>query len=795
MDSRRGLAALSLICLVMTAWAAPSGAMAKAATASAGAPCSSASGPGGDLSSAALSVGSVQTVTGHAAANVAHIEGALGPGTVVGLVPAGVQNHLTYYTPEIVNVGADTVKAIPGGLTTLVGGSGIPLGVTDGLAVYQSSSTITTAYDASGDAAWVGPYGGRAAGDVLFGSGQAHGVGIVTEARTGQTLGVLATAPGFPPGGYLAQACAGHTLYLAEYGETFAHGEAGVTVGAWSLPYGEPLWSRTVEVPVQPGYVFNDSLPWPAMTLYATPTGPVVTGPPPYAGAVMLSASDGAVLWRRAGQNLRLEPGPAGDVAVEAGTGPVDVVAARTGLTVRVLTMPRGQTLVGASGQDIVLAGSGRLTVENWRGGDRHTSVGPAGTVQVFEVNGGVYAVGLRRVGSRTALGMATLAPPHPVMPYRLPVAPWHLIREVELPAGQFVGAISRNGQDAFLASGANDRLYELDPYGGTTQSLALPDEPLSMSVGDQDLAVALSGCTGTSTGPCGEKGRVLLVPLVPVYGATPLSKVATIELSTDDPNPLVASIPQTGDVAVADGAAGLLTVVNWNGRTVASIHLPVGTYTALAVTPDGTKALVSDQTSRQILAVDLVDAKALAPMPCRYGAPGAIAITPDGAYAYVDEEGSQPSGSPPIEQVTLRGDSVSNYLGVTGALGPLAVSGVYNALLVGLAAENVVDLMPTHEAMGIAGEDWLFSWLRLGPRWRGGITSVGMTWDGLQALVADQGGVSAIDVRTGSLEQALLANLPSSAGPVRVLAATRVPLAVGWAGHQAWFWSQSLPH
>ncbi len=757
------------------------------------APCAAVSGPEGDLSPSRLAPGRVDRLTNHAAANVASVAGVLGPSTLVGLVPAGSYRatQTTYYSPVIVNVAADTVKALPGGVV-YQGGPGI-LAVTDGVAVYPQSpsSTITTAYGAGGQAVWNGLYGGRAAGDVLISEPRDMEQGdVVTEARTGQVLGALTVPPSYIPSYLDAQACSGSTLYIAAYGQVNASGSVGVTVSAWSLPDGEPLWTSTVDLPYRRGYVFNPSQPPPAPALFATPEGALLAGAAPYAGAIMLAAQTGDTLWRLSAPNLAVEPGPGGQVAAQVGAGPIRVLTGASGRAVRTLAAVHGATLVGASAQDLVLAGGGRLTVEGWRGQDRRAVAGPGGAVEVFEANDGVYAVGLQKSAKGTTLAMQTLAPPRSVPPYRLAVTPWRLLRRLALPGRDLVGAFTANGQILYLASAQTDRLYVVQIGSRAVGSLALPDAPLSLATSGSGVAVALSGCPAGAPGPCTASGHVLLWPIGP---GVRLARIPTTLLSTTDAHPLVADLPNSDNFVIADGAAGQLRVVNaYDGKPVATVSLPAGHWSALAVTPTGSQALISDATSNQVLVVNLVTFAALPPLPCRTGAPGAITITPDGSYAYVDQVSSQRYVSPTVEQIGLRRDSVSSYNQVSAPPGPLAASGPFDSLLVGLTDQNVVDLLPTQQAF--QGFPAITNWLRLGPDWSGGVTSLATAFGGAQALVAARGVVASVDMRTGNLDQTLLTGLPAAQGSPQVASAADVPMAAAWDGPNVWIWVQAPP-
>lgn len=73
------------------------------------------------------------------------------------------------------------------------------------------------------------------------------------------------------------------------------------------------------------------------------------------------------------------------------------------------------------------------------------------------------------------------------------------------------------------------------------------------------------------------------------------------------------------------------------------STALQVGTYPdAIAITPDGTRAYVTNYGSNSVTPVDLLTGKALAPIALGANAgPAGIAIAPDGDTAYVTDAGS----------------------------------------------------------------------------------------------------------------------------------------------------------
>ncbi|MGA3352249.1 MAG: hypothetical protein ABSD85_03570 [Acidimicrobiales bacterium] len=78
-------------------------------------------------------------------------------------------------------------------------------------------------------------------------------------------------------------------------------------------------------------------------------------------------------------------------------------------------------------------------------------------------------------------------------------------------------------------------------------------------------------------------------------------------------------------------------------GGSGAASAFAVGTYPdAIAITPDGTRAYVTNYTSNSVTPIDLLTGKALPPIALGANAgPAGIAITPDGATAYVTEAGA----------------------------------------------------------------------------------------------------------------------------------------------------------
>ncbi len=78
-------------------------------------------------------------------------------------------------------------------------------------------------------------------------------------------------------------------------------------------------------------------------------------------------------------------------------------------------------------------------------------------------------------------------------------------------------------------------------------------------------------------------------------------------------------------------------------GGTGAGTPIAVGTYPdAIAITPDGTRAYVTNYTSNSVTPVDLLTGKALPPIALGANAgPAGIAITPNGTTAYVTDAGA----------------------------------------------------------------------------------------------------------------------------------------------------------
>ncbi|MGA2530314.1 MAG: YncE family protein [Acidimicrobiales bacterium] len=94
-------------------------------------------------------------------------------------------------------------------------------------------------------------------------------------------------------------------------------------------------------------------------------------------------------------------------------------------------------------------------------------------------------------------------------------------------------------------------------------------------------------------------------------------------------------------------------------GGTGAGSAVAVGTYPdAIAITPDGTRAYVTNYTSSSVTPIDLLTGKALPSIALGASAgPAGIAITPDGTTAYVTDAGAAGTLGDTITPIDLTTD------------------------------------------------------------------------------------------------------------------------------------------
>ena len=226
--------------------------------------------------------------------------------------------------------------------------------------------------------------------------------------------------------------------------------------------------------------------------------------------------------------------------------------------------------------------------------------------------------------------------------------------------------AITPDGERAYVTNYTSGSVTPIDLLTGRV----LPAIPLSSAAGPAGIAISPDGTTAyvTNAGAAGTLGNTI----TPIDLATD----KTLPPITVGPGPEGIAITPDGKHAyVADAGAFVPGQIGSIGSTVTPVDLATGKAlpairvgnapTAIAITPDGSTALVANTNSGSVSPIDLANDKAGSPIAVQ-GNPMSVAISPaQPRTAYVADATSGPSRTGNVTLIDLTNDTAGAPIAV----------------------------------------------------------------------------------------------------------------------------------
>lgn len=227
-----------------------------------------------------------------------------------------------------------------------------------------------------------------------------------------------------------------------------------------------------------------------------------------------------------------------------------------------------------------------------------------------------------------------------------------------------------------------NQQASSVTPIDLSTNS---PKAPISVESGPTNIAITPNGLLG----------------FVANFGEGSGDTVSVFNIAIKNPISLNIPVPTPFSVAITpDGSKALVTsfstntIVTINIKTLSTTSSTFSTGnnpTGIAITPDGTKVLVANSFDNTVSIINLLTGSTLATIAA-VNNPFAIAITPDGTRAFVSNVGAPPNlNSTTITTIDLTTLSLSTPLTVGNRPAGIAISPDGKLGLVANLADNSV--------------------------------------------------------------------------------------------------------